>query len=160
MSTYWYFECMDHTPTLTSDEFTQHTDDRHYERAVEMVANRPVSLSDTTEDYYQTDAERADQHFTRNTFAFLSAHPNCQIGFVNEYDERRTATKSEGNLMSDNENVPIDVTAMQAEAVVQAAMKLVVHKKNTQDNLMNREEWKLVEAVEAYGFKFKGVRGL
>ena len=160
MSTYWYFECMDHTPTLTSDEFTQHTDDRHYDRAVELVANRSLVTDWTEGSFAESDSAITDGYFTGNANSFLANHPKCRIGFVNEYGERRPATKSEGNLMSDNENVPMDVTAMQAEGIVQAAMNLVARQNREGGNCMNREEWKLVEAVEAYGFKFKGVRGL
>ena len=61
--------------------------------------------------------------------------------------------------MSDNETVPMDVTAMQAEVIVKAALDVVQEKWRTSDGRLCRAEWKLVEAVEAYGFEFKGLRG-
>jgi len=61
--------------------------------------------------------------------------------------------------MSDNETVPMDATAMQAEEIVRAALGLVAYKRRTDDRYLYREEWKLVEAVEAYGTEFKGLRG-
>lgn len=57
------------------------------------------------------------------------------------------------------ENVPADATAMKAEAIVFAALSW----RRSADVLMTdkftREEWALVEACEAYGDRYKGVRG-
>jgi hypothetical protein len=95
MSTYWYFECLDHTPPLRSaEEFTQHTEDRYWDRALELVANRPVERYDA---YWTldriipspTDEQRTVAYFGMNARAFLSEHPTCRIGLVNGYDERR-----------------------------------------------------------------------
>jgi hypothetical protein len=94
MSTYWYFECMDHTPRLTSDEFTQHTDDKHYDRAVELVANRPL-VTDWDEGIFaETASEIVTSYFAGNANSFLVNHPTCHIGFVNEYNERRSSNGS------------------------------------------------------------------
>lgn len=85
MSTYWYFECLGHEPTLSSaGEFTQHTDDRHFRAAIDLARNRPVALGD--------DDDQADDplgFFERNARSFLVQHPVCPLGLVNEYDEHR-----------------------------------------------------------------------
>lgn len=101
MSTYWYFECLDHTPPLqSSEEFTQHTRDRHWDRAMEMAAARPVERGD---DYWRlgphaSDAERSDAYFTMQTRAFLSEHPSCRLGLVNEYgDHEPLPTAADGD---------------------------------------------------------------
>ena len=60
--------------------------------------------------------------------------------------------------MGDSETVPMDVTAEQASRIVRAAVVLVKDKYRTGKWLLNREEWKLVEAVEDYGLEFKGIR--
>lgn len=92
MSTYWYYECLDHTPPLqAADEFTQHTGDRHYQRAIDLTAARPV---DPNETYWSTadmlnDADRSDAYFSMNARRFLVAHPTCRLGFVNEYGDHR-----------------------------------------------------------------------
>ncbi|UXZ57068.1 hypothetical protein [Curtobacterium sp. Arg-1] len=81
MSTYWYFECLDHTPALQSaDEFTQHTDDGAYRAGVELAQQRPVDADD-----YST----GTGHFEGNARSFLVQHPSCSLGLVNEYGERR-----------------------------------------------------------------------
>jgi len=83
MSTYWYFECVDHDPPLRSvEEFTQHTDDDHYWRAVRLIHSRPV----------RADSPESDDmagYFDRNARGFLAHHPHCQIHAVGEYGERR-----------------------------------------------------------------------
>lgn len=92
MSTYWYFECRDHTPALQSaHEFTQHTEDRWYWQGIALANQRPVeadgsywSLDPTANDF-----QRARMYFAMNATAFLSDHPTCTIGLVNEYGERR-----------------------------------------------------------------------
>lgn len=92
MSTYWYFECLSHEPPLRSDEeFTQHTGDRHWDRAMELAANRPVETDDS---YWMrrsigSDVERVDSYFNMQARSFLSRHPDCHLGLVNEYGERR-----------------------------------------------------------------------
>jgi len=84
MSTYWYFECMDHDPPLRSaNEFTQHTDDDHYLRAVGLIHSRPVSA-----DSLESDDDTAG-YFDRNARGFLAHHPHCRIDAVGEYGERR-----------------------------------------------------------------------
>lgn len=57
---------------------------------------------------------------------------------------------------SKEENVPIDATAMQAAVVIQAAIRWRFMKGD--DPLMNQEEWRLYEACNDYGDKFKGVK--
>lgn len=80
MSTYWYFACTDHTPTLRSDgEFTQHTEDEHYLRAVELAQNRPLE----TDRVEESDASR--EYFERNARRFLVLHPRCHLELVNGY---------------------------------------------------------------------------
>jgi hypothetical protein len=84
MSTYWYFECLDHAPTLrSSDEFTQHTDDSSFKNAVELANSRPIP------DDWTDRASLSDDYFTANACRFLSRHPKCQLGIVSEYDDRR-----------------------------------------------------------------------
>lgn len=92
MSTYWYYECLDHPGGLTAeDEFTQHTDDRHFKRGIQLISMRPVERDDS---YWQTgsllgDAERVDSYFEMQARGFLNVHPNCRLGIINEYGDRR-----------------------------------------------------------------------
>ena len=59
--------------------------------------------------------------------------------------------------MNDNSNVPMDATAMQADAVIKAAIAWRLD--NDGGGLMSRAEWELFMATNAYGDKFKGTRG-
>ena len=53
-------------------------------------------------------------------------------------------------------NVPMDVTAMQAEAVVKAAIAWRYEKGH--DPILSTYEWRLYDALNNYGDKFKGLR--
>ena len=77
MSTWWYLECMDHTPSLRSDdEVEQHTYGLPAIR--ELIAERgntrAMGLIRDNGEYFQ-----------RNTARFLIRHPNCPLRLVNEY---------------------------------------------------------------------------
>ena len=58
--------------------------------------------------------------------------------------------------MSDS-TVPMDVTAENAAQVVIAAMAWRRHQNMT--DRFTREEWTLIYAADAYGDKYKGLRG-
>jgi len=60
--------------------------------------------------------------------------------------------------MPESENVPMDVTAMQAEAVVKAAQSWAWSLAQREDSRMTEEEWVLWAALKDYGSKFKGLR--
>jgi hypothetical protein len=60
--------------------------------------------------------------------------------------------------MSDDQKVPMDATAMQAEAVVKAALDWMWSRAGSKKR-MTREEWQLHEACSGYGDKYKGLRG-
>lgn len=91
MSTYWYFECLDHTPALLSpDEFTQHTDDGAYKAAVTLAGQRPIEAADYS---------AGTGHFERNARSFLSQHPTCHLGVVSEYGEHRLLTQPTPTVM-------------------------------------------------------------
>lgn len=91
MSTYWYFECLDHDPPLRSeDEFTQHTDDAAFKRALELAGSRDGITSPWAGEWYDT-----GDYFERHARRFLVAHPKCRLGIVNEYGEHRTLTNPE-----------------------------------------------------------------
>lgn len=82
MSTWWDFECLDHEPPLRSeDEFSQHTDDAAFKRALELAASRPVPAEWWDDERYG--------YFERNALRFLQAHPKCRLGIISEYGERR-----------------------------------------------------------------------
>jgi hypothetical protein len=84
VSTYWYFECMEHDPPLRSDEeFTQHTNDASFERAVALAWMRPL-----VEDPEVFGSVAAD-YFERNAHAFLVKHPHCRVEMVSEYGVRQ-----------------------------------------------------------------------
>jgi hypothetical protein len=55
----------------------------------------------------------------------------------------------------DDENVPMDVTATQAEAVVKAAMAWA-YSIDISDRF-TQLEWRLYEALTAYGDEYKGL---
>jgi hypothetical protein len=92
MSTYWHYECLDHSPTLQSDEeFTQHTDDKWFKQGVEMAMNRPQAEDDGSywRGGFEGDGGEAGAYFRMNALKFLHFHPTCRIGLINEYGERR-----------------------------------------------------------------------
>jgi len=106
MSTYWYFECLDHDPPLRSeDEFTQHTDDEWFRQAVAMASNRPVE--DIDDGYWRmlsvrfggmdSEEDMSRAYFTGNARRFLLRHPHCRLGLVNEYGERRELREEKTN---------------------------------------------------------------
>ena len=80
MSTYWYFECNSHTPALRSDDdFTQHTEDAAWKRALELARSRPLPMDSDGNDFVRP-----------GVVWFLNAHPNCELSVVSEYGERRS----------------------------------------------------------------------
>jgi chloramphenicol 3-O-phosphotransferase len=84
MSTYWYFECKEHKPSIRSDgEFTQHTEDDAFKAALELARNRPIPA-----DWYDRKS-MSDDYFTANACRFLVQHPRCPLELVNEYGDRR-----------------------------------------------------------------------
>lgn len=90
MSTYWYYECMDHSPPLRSgDEFTQHTDDEWFRQGVDMAKSRPQPEDDGSywSSYHLDDYGRARLYFRMNALKFLYFHPTCHLRFVNEYGD-------------------------------------------------------------------------
>ena len=79
MSTYWYFECLDHSPFVRSvDEFTQHTDDTAFKGGIALAHSRPIDPESVSGEYFE-----------RNARHFLIHHPHCNLGIINEYGERR-----------------------------------------------------------------------
>lgn len=83
MSTYWYFECIDHVPALqSSEEFTQHTEDMHFVHGVELARNRPV------EPVGPASFDRSREYFDQRARDFLVQHPTCRLGLINEYGDR------------------------------------------------------------------------
>ena len=84
MSTYWYFECLDHTPSIRSDsEFTQHTEDVYFDHAIDLALSRPLVELETIL------ATGTTRYFDANAREFLKRHPMCKLELVNEYGERR-----------------------------------------------------------------------
>ena len=59
-------------------------------------------------------------------------------------------------MSNSSENVPVDVTAMQAEAIVRATLNWV---KENGASVYDREEWAMMQAAQEYGNKFKGLVG-
>jgi hypothetical protein len=89
MSTYWYFECMDHSPPLRSvDEFTQHTDDHHFKHGVHLADSRPLP------EFGEGLDDQIDQYYDGNARRFLVSHPACSIELVNDYGVRRVLAAS------------------------------------------------------------------
>lgn len=83
MSTWYYFECLDHTPAIKSEgEFTQHTDDSYYKRGIELAMSRPLERKDDEYDGSMTG------HFETNARHFLIQHPTCNLGIIDEYGRR------------------------------------------------------------------------
>lgn len=80
MSTYWYFECLDHDPPLRlGEEFTQHTEDRAFWDGVSLIDQRP--LADEFGAWYWT---TPDGYFHSNAVKALLAHPHCRIGLTSD----------------------------------------------------------------------------
>lgn len=92
MSTYWYFECLDHDPPLRSeDEFTQHSDDESFRTGVALALSRGDAASAWAGEWYD-----ASDYFERNARKFLVQHPKCALELVNEYGERRPLSATPG----------------------------------------------------------------
>lgn len=92
MSTYWYYECLDHDPPMQSgDEFTQHTDDEWFKQGVKLAMDRPQPADDG--EYwcgrFTDDHQRSRLYFRMNARNFLHSHPTCKIGLIDEYGRRR-----------------------------------------------------------------------
>lgn len=82
MSTYWFFECLDHEPPIPSlHEFTQHAGDEAFRRGVELARSRPVDP-----DWWS----KPHTIFEYNALRFLEAHPSCRVGLVSEGGDRRS----------------------------------------------------------------------
>lgn len=91
MSTYWYYECLDHDPPIQSlDEFTQHTEDEAFARGVGLTEARPLAEKECTWN------DRSREYFDNNARRFLLQHPTCRVGIINEYGERRLIAASDG----------------------------------------------------------------
>ena len=89
MSTWCYFQCLDHNPPLIADlEFTQHVGDLYWNRAVDLIDQRPVSLNENV-----GENDPAADYFERNARRFLHAHPTCRIGIVDEYGRQHEPIK-------------------------------------------------------------------
>jgi hypothetical protein len=90
MSTSWYFECLDHEPPIVSDmEFTQHTDDEHFQRALKLVEARPLAEEPGVCPSDDPGRIASFEYFDRNARQFLRQHPHCSLGLLNEYGDRR-----------------------------------------------------------------------
>ena len=90
MSTYCYFECLNHEPPLRSEnEFTQHVGDRHWDHAMTLMDSRQVEEDNSYwSSRFGSDAEQVDAYFNMQARSFLHQHPTCDIGIVTEYGER------------------------------------------------------------------------
>ena len=60
-------------------------------------------------------------------------------------------------MMEDGTSVPMDATAMQADAVIKAA--IAWRWTRNDEESMSKAEWELFMATNAYGDTFKGTRG-
>lgn len=79
MSVYVYLECLDHDPPLRShDEISQHWDG-HVDAAIRMAQGI---------DPVPADLWAVGDNFRRNAALFLTAHPRCAVGTVDEYGQR------------------------------------------------------------------------
>jgi len=79
MSTSFYFECLDHQPSITSDEISQH-DDHHVQAAIRMA---------TGADPIPDDPYEVLQGFELEAAVFLRQHPDCPLVLIDEYGNRR-----------------------------------------------------------------------
>lgn len=84
MSTYWYFQCLSHKPTVKDNkEVSQHTNDALYLEAIRLANARPLGNGP---DRYDVESNN-ESWMTKNAKQFLNAHPNCQVNLINEYKE-------------------------------------------------------------------------
>lgn len=90
MSTYCYFECLNHEPPLRSEnEFTQHVGDSHWHHAMELMDSRPVDADDSYwSSQFFSNEDQSNSYFDMQARSFLHQHPTCDIGIVTEYDMR------------------------------------------------------------------------
>jgi hypothetical protein len=94
MSTYWYLECLDHDPILTSgDEVEQHTEG--LDRIDIVVSSRKV-LAQLGDDAARDALIDALTYFERNAFWFVIAHPQCRLRYRSEYGHYRPVIAPKG----------------------------------------------------------------
>ena len=88
MSTRWYMVCLDHTPTIRSEEaFTSHTNDYYYDMGLAFIKNRPL-VDQNSRDFYRYDyLAHYPNHYLHQAVSFCLDHPDCNIGVKNEYSE-------------------------------------------------------------------------
>ena len=80
MSTYVYLQCLDHEPPLCSDgEVGQHLYDLPDVR--KYIALRDLFVENAKQDMPVS----YDSYWASNAARFLSQHPHCRIGIVDEY---------------------------------------------------------------------------
>jgi hypothetical protein len=79
MSTSFYLECLEHQPSITSDEISQH-DDHHVQAAIRMA---------TGADPIPEDPYEVLQGFELDAAVFLRQHPECALDLIDEYGRRR-----------------------------------------------------------------------
>lgn len=79
MSTWLYLRCEDHDPPLLSDDVGQHLYDLPDIRG--YIARRDSYVALAESDDWPTFAS----HYTRHAYDFLTQHPRCTIGIVDEY---------------------------------------------------------------------------
>lgn len=93
MSTYWYLECLDHDPPLTSeDEVEQHTEGLE---AIDALVARRQEI--TEEEAQPTGIIRpASDYFASNAARFLRQHPKCSLRYVSEYGHYRPILAPKG----------------------------------------------------------------
>jgi hypothetical protein len=79
MSCSFYFECLEHQPSIISDEISQH-DDAHVQAAIRMA---------TGADPIPDDPWEVLEGFELDAAVFLRQHPDCALDLIDEYDNRR-----------------------------------------------------------------------
>lgn len=83
MSTYLHLTCESHSPPLVSEDASG-TTLRDLPRIRAEIADRAQIARIETDDLPCSD------HFTQTSARFLSQHPHCTIGIVDEYDRKHS----------------------------------------------------------------------
>lgn len=136
MSTYQYWECLDHTPPLRA---TEESGQHDYNRADMLTDYRQRALLNSSCLYVWP-----HDRYRRNTQEFFAAHPHCRLRIITEYgdiydpetgDHLMThKTEAEAHLgqargaatVDDHRGVDMNLQAAQVEALLEIGEQLRV----------------------------------
>lgn len=80
MSTYWHYECQDHSPKIESDDGINHGE-KALEELLSIFKQIPTGLREWPIEI------SVIVHGSKSPFWFLTEHPNCRVMIKSEYGD-------------------------------------------------------------------------